>query len=1011
MIPSPNLDDRSYQDIMSEAIRLIPRYCPEWTNYNPTDPGMTILELFAWMTEMTIYRINKVPDKTYAALLDLMGLALTPPRAARGVLFFTPVESAGKSIIVRKGLQVSAGNSKGTGQPVIFETEKELLVSPNSLESVIGTRGSLVSDYTGTLKRSGEGCPLFGGTEHIERSLYIGTEILAFLADANIVSINFTKSQELASINDELVNFLSWSYWNGQKWLPLKALRSVKGEKRQDNQVFFEGPLDIQPTELDQVSGWYIRADLESLPEGRSAFEIDQVLVKLLFHGDGLNPDVCMSNTDNMVFHNLDVNKDFSPFVGTPKLNDCFYLASQEILSKDDSRISIHFSVVASDAPGEINEDLRVKFEYFNGKEWLPLGECQAGKKTSNSGPYDFFDSTECLGKTGEVSFNRPPTMKQAHVNGQELWWIRARITAGDFGSGGQYRQTESGSWEWQFDKPIRTPSLNRLRLKYNAKKRPVDQVKSWFDFAFHDFKSQLLANEQAILQGTAPSSVPVFAVRTEEFPTTYFGFSRPFPQAEVPLYFRLHDHSPELGRRQEELAVLPTKATHERRLGLEWQYWNGTSWAPLTANDGTDQFHQSGFVEFPAVGDMQVSSLFGKELFWIRLVFKSGSFERAPRISKILLNGVSAWNWRTWTNEVLGSSNGGLSQEFKVMREPLLPGIELVVREDALPPRKEQDLILAEEGADAIQIQHESDGQIREVWIRYHEVPNFHASGPLSRHYTVDYQTGRIIFGDGQHGLVPPRIKNGIMARRYRVGGGLDGNVAGGTLVTLRDNVPYIAGVINHYPAEGGADLEDMEHLKYRAAGIFRSLNRAVTREDYEWLALESSASVARAHCLSRCGQKGEVRVIIVPSGNGTPIPSPELLRCVQDYLDDRRLIGTRLSVEVPVLRPLSLRIRITLRRSVADEQDVKDIIEKSVRVFLDPVKGGAEGRGWPFGMALVPAAFHEVVESIQGVHHLDEVRIYDPSLGREVEKFNLQADELPFVQELSIDLRRAEW
>ena len=71
MIPSPNLDDRTYEDIVDEAIRLIPQYCPEWTNFNQSDPGITLIHLFAWMAEMIIYRLNRVPEKNYLAFLDL----------------------------------------------------------------------------------------------------------------------------------------------------------------------------------------------------------------------------------------------------------------------------------------------------------------------------------------------------------------------------------------------------------------------------------------------------------------------------------------------------------------------------------------------------------------------------------------------------------------------------------------------------------------------------------------------------------------------------------------------------------------------------------------------------------------------------------------------------------------------------------------------------------------------------------------------------------------------------
>ena len=72
-IKPPNLDDRRYEDIVEEARSLIPQYCPEWTNLTDADPGMTLVQLFAWMTEMTIYRLNRVPDKTYVHFLNFIG--------------------------------------------------------------------------------------------------------------------------------------------------------------------------------------------------------------------------------------------------------------------------------------------------------------------------------------------------------------------------------------------------------------------------------------------------------------------------------------------------------------------------------------------------------------------------------------------------------------------------------------------------------------------------------------------------------------------------------------------------------------------------------------------------------------------------------------------------------------------------------------------------------------------------------------------------------------------------
>src|SRR4051794_41769612 len=87
-LPEIQLDDRRFQDLVSEARTRIHRSCPEWTDHNVSDPGITLVELFAWMTEMTIYRLNRVPDKLHVALMELLGIRLDGPAAARTRLRF-----------------------------------------------------------------------------------------------------------------------------------------------------------------------------------------------------------------------------------------------------------------------------------------------------------------------------------------------------------------------------------------------------------------------------------------------------------------------------------------------------------------------------------------------------------------------------------------------------------------------------------------------------------------------------------------------------------------------------------------------------------------------------------------------------------------------------------------------------------------------------------------------------------------------------------------------------------
>jgi len=82
-LPAPNLDDRRFQGLVDDAKRLVQQRCPEWTDHNVSDPGVTLIETFAYMTDLLLYRLNQVPDRIFLSYLDLLGVTLFPPTAAR----------------------------------------------------------------------------------------------------------------------------------------------------------------------------------------------------------------------------------------------------------------------------------------------------------------------------------------------------------------------------------------------------------------------------------------------------------------------------------------------------------------------------------------------------------------------------------------------------------------------------------------------------------------------------------------------------------------------------------------------------------------------------------------------------------------------------------------------------------------------------------------------------------------------------------------------------------------
>ena len=74
VLPAPNLDDRRFQDLVDDAKRLVQQRCPEWTDHNVSDPGVTLIEAFAQMVDQLIYRLNRVPDRNYIKFRDLIGV-------------------------------------------------------------------------------------------------------------------------------------------------------------------------------------------------------------------------------------------------------------------------------------------------------------------------------------------------------------------------------------------------------------------------------------------------------------------------------------------------------------------------------------------------------------------------------------------------------------------------------------------------------------------------------------------------------------------------------------------------------------------------------------------------------------------------------------------------------------------------------------------------------------------------------------------------------------------------
>ncbi len=141
-LPEPILDDLRFQrDLVDEARRRIVRYCPEWTDYNLSDPGITLIELFAWMTEMIVYRLNRVPEKNFFKFMELIGIHLQPASSARTELTFwlsTPFPLGPEdstTAVIPQGTEIATLATEEEPE-IIFTTDRRLTIIPPHLSQL-----------------------------------------------------------------------------------------------------------------------------------------------------------------------------------------------------------------------------------------------------------------------------------------------------------------------------------------------------------------------------------------------------------------------------------------------------------------------------------------------------------------------------------------------------------------------------------------------------------------------------------------------------------------------------------------------------------------------------------------------------------------------------------------------------------------------------------------------------------------------------------------------------------
>jgi predicted phage baseplate assembly protein len=460
-----------------------------------------------------------------------------------------------------------------------------------------------------------------------------------------------------------------------------------------------------------------------------------------------------------------------------------------------------------------------------------------------------------------------------------------------------------------------------------------------------------------------------------------YLGFDRSFPTNAGPYLLTVHAYTADLIEEGQGLGA--DLKTPTPPVVAVWEYSSASGWQPLNpSSDTTACLTRNGTVTFagpPNPAAIQLGLLRNPTdppLFWIRYRIDrvpSTGYEVPPRLEDVLINTITATNVVTITDEILGASDGSPNQSFLLANKPVLrDGFVLEVAEN--------------------------DGNGFQAWAM---VDNFAGSSRTDKVFTLNVGTGEIDFGDGEQGKIPGRLADpsrpdqdlaNIKVANYRWGGGARGNVGAKTVTALQSPIPYVDSVTNLRPTSGGQDEETLGSAKDRAPRAIRTQSRAVTADDFVFLAKQTpGARIRRAQALpfrnpniesirpagrglpvTVTPSPGALSVMVVPDSLAAkPIPSAETLTRVAQWLNSHRLLTTELYVIAPTYRQVEVDAHL-IAETTANSDQVAQAVEQKLLNYFNPLTGGKDGTGWDFGGTIYFSDIYRTILNTPGVARL---------------------------------------
>ncbi len=1004
----PRIDKRRFSDHLDLLHRapievggtvyrgLSRRFVPEWTAAAQATPdvGVVMGRLFARLMDTLVERLNRVPEKHFTAFLNMVGIERLPGSPARVPVTFTPAPKSPPGRHVPAGTQVATTQTDEVGA-ITFETEEGFDLTPVTLDHAFSVDPAAdrylklgLDDVAAVILQSS------AADLAVEHSLYLAHDGLFSLGTEPVLTVRLRLARAASVPGMTVV----WERFDGDGWIPIEGVAEGTGwlGVTGDAEVTMAAFSGSEPTVVGDREAHWIRARATGVTGDEAGLPVvEQITVAARPPaGRRLLPDAAFINTLP-----IDLNLDFHPFGPKPAGNDAFYLASDEALKPTDPPLArdVTLELRLAPSPGQATgsefpntaDGAVVTWEYWSldDASWRPIDPITDGSA-------NFTTQSLAADPDAVVSivFTLPGDIGAVAVNGVEAHWIRARLSAGDYGTEAQsslvVEHDEITSYTFT-PASFRPPffSLEKFRIGYQIAPAEAFVALTACKSVNHFRLGDHLAVSQ--VPGSTFQPFRTLAQLAETSPALYLGYSGSFGNFRISQLLSLEPPDPRK-LAAEEGSLSPR---------IVWEYTGELgSWQRLDARDGSRELSDTGTLAFTAPPDMAASRQFGHDRHWLRARLAAGVLRAPRRLRAVHLNTVLARSLRTVRGELLGSGTAEAPQTVRLSQAPVLLGESILVRENNLPSDQAIAELEAQEAARARRLDREPRPVIvrrgdelagsEEIWVRWYPVNSFRFSSPTGRHYVIDRVTGEATFGalasePGFEAMPVPVGRDNIRAEDYQAHDGAGAELAGmvDSVKELKSSLPFVAEVSNQLAAAGGSAAETVADALERGPSTLKHRNRAVTIEDFDALALEASTRVALVRTLPVTDPNGErelgaVSVMIVPfSTERRPMPGPELLAQVRDYLT-RRASETA-AHRIYVVGPTYVEARVSARIVALDPAAASLVtarVAQALESFFHPLTGGRDGAGWSFGRNVYISEVYARIEATAGVDFVVE-------------------------------------